>query len=202
MRRFIPGREVCPACGCKGSCRIHAYYDRFIVDFVAGRPAVSRIRVTRVICSCGRTHAILPDPIIPYRSYSLFFILRVLTEYFLHLKTVAGLCDSFLITPSMLYRWKNLFLEHRREWLGLIPSMERTVRDSLKGLAGTDPFSSFACSFFQKTGLTFLQSHKNPASPQRRHAASPPDPPSPHDKGMESSSAEVYDGIKEVNRHE
>ena len=202
MRQFVPGREVCPSCGCKGSCRVHAYYNRFVVDFVTGKPVVSRIRITRVICSCGRTHAILPDPIIPYRSYSLFFILRVLTEYFLRLKTVADLCDDFLITPSMLYRWKKLFLEHRMEWLGLIPSMERTVRDSLKTLSVTDPFSRFASSFFQKTGLTFLQSHKNPAPLRRKQTAPPLDSSPPHGKGMESTALGIYDGLKEVNRHE
>lgn len=174
MRKFVPEKEVCPACGCKGSCRVHAYYDRFVVDFVKGRSVSSRIRVTRVICSCGHTHAILPDPLIPYRSYSLFFILRVLTEYFLHLKKVAGLCNTFLITPSMLYRWKKLFLEHRREWLGLIPSMENTILASLKKLAILDPFSSFAAPFFHKTGLTFLQSHKNPARSKQKQPASPP----------------------------
>ena len=58
---FVPGREVCPACGCKGDCRVHSYYDCNIVDFVKGKQVASRIRVTRVICSCGHTHAILPD---------------------------------------------------------------------------------------------------------------------------------------------
>lgn len=202
MRKFVPGREVCPACGCKGDCRVHSYYDRHVVDFVKGKPVDSRIRVTRVICSCGHTHAILPDPLIPYRSYGLFFILRVLAEYFLRAKTVAGICDAFLITPSMLYRWKKLFLEHRREWLGLISSVEKTVRASLKDLAVTDPFSSFAASFFSRTGRSFLQSHKNPAHSLRKQAASPHDPPPPRDKGMESSSAGIYDGLKEVNRHE
>ncbi len=174
MRKFVPEREVCPACGCKGSCRVHAYYDRFVVDFVNGRSVSSRIRVTRVICSCGHTHAILPDPLIPYRSYSLFFILRVLAEYFLRAKTVTGICAAFLITPSMLYRWKKLFLEHRREWLGFIPSLEKTIRVSLRDLAIMDPFSSFAASFFRQTGLTFLQSHKNPAPLRRKQSAAPP----------------------------
>ena len=174
MRKFIPGREVCPSCGCKGSCHVHAYYDRFIVDFVKGRPVFSRIRITRVICTCGRTHAILPDPIIPYASYSLFFILRVLAEYFLHLKTVVCLCDTFLITPSMLYRWKKLFLEHRREWCGLLASLEQDIRKSLKALILKDPFSSFAASFFQRTELTFLQSHRNPAPLRRKVPAPPP----------------------------
>ena len=37
----------------------------------------------------------VPDFIIPYSGYGLFFILRVLAEYFLHLSTIEGLCRRF-----------------------------------------------------------------------------------------------------------
>ena len=53
--------ETCPFCGSKGNCRIHAYYGRKIVDFIQGRPLRTDICILRLICSCGHTHAILPN---------------------------------------------------------------------------------------------------------------------------------------------
>lgn len=172
MSSFDPGSETCPVCHRKGDCRIHAYYERFVIDFINGKPVCLTIRVLRVICSCGHTHAILPDPIIPYDSYSLFFILRVLIEYHRRSRTIIRLCEKYGITPAMLYRWKKLYQEHRCEWQGLLESIEQDVLSSLKALIRLDPFMDFASLFFQKTGLTFLQSHRNPAYFKRK-----PDPP-------------------------
>lgn len=164
--------EECPHCHRKGDCRIHAYYYRNAVDFIKRRPVVYRLRILRVICSCGRTHAILPDPIIPYSSYSLFFILHVLAAYFTHSRTISAICDSFCITPMQLYRWKALYQEHRQQWQGLLKSVEEDLLSSLKELISLDPFSSFASEFFQKTSMSFMQSHKNPAPCPR--SPSPP----------------------------
>ena len=105
MDSFDIHSEVCPICHRKGDCHIHAYYYRFAVDFIGGQPFVHRLRILRVKCSCcEHTHAILPDPIIPYDSYSLFFILRVLAEYFMHIGTITSICDKFRITHMQLYR--------------------------------------------------------------------------------------------------
>lgn len=104
MAGFCPGLQTCPCCGAKGSCRIHAYYGRSLVDFMGGVPVRHNLCVLRLICTCGHTHAILPDFIIPYSGYGLFFLLRVLAEYFLRLSTVEELCERFSITLSQLYR--------------------------------------------------------------------------------------------------
>lgn len=172
MDSFNPEKETCPLCKRTGDCHIHAYYYRFIIDFVSGVPVVDRIRITRVICSCGHTHAILPDPIIPYNSYTLLFILRILVEYHLKLKTVNRLCEDFMIPATTLYRWIRLCNEHRREWQGLLTSIEQDVLASLKNLLRKDPYSDFAIFFFQKTGMSFMQSHKNPTHSPR--IATPP----------------------------
>ena len=67
--------------------------------------------------SCGHTHAIIPDYIIPY---SLLFVLRVLGEYFLRKRTVEGMCRRYNITPSMVYSWKRVFEEYKEMWLGVL----------------------------------------------------------------------------------
>ena len=172
MESFKPEMETCPLCKRTGDCHIHAYYNRFIIDFISGAPVIDQIRIPRIICSCGHTHAILPDPIIPYDSYTLFFMLRVLAEYHLRLKTVNKICEVFMIPTTTLYRWIHLYNDHRREWQGLLSSVEQDVLDSLKNLIRKDPFSDFATFFFQKIGKSFMQSHKNPTHSPR--IAAPP----------------------------
>ena len=73
MAGFRPEMESCPVCGASHSCTTHASYERNLIDFIQGRPVYHTIKVIRVICSCGHTHAILPDLIIPYNTYGVFF---------------------------------------------------------------------------------------------------------------------------------
>ena len=73
MAGFRPEMESCPVCRASHSCTTHASYERNLIDFIQGRPVYHTIKVIRVICSCGHTHAILPDLIIPYNTYGVFF---------------------------------------------------------------------------------------------------------------------------------
>lgn len=169
MVSFRPETETCPNCKARGRCRVFAYYKRYLIDFVDGRPVVAQIRVLRVFCeSCETTHAVLFDPIIPYEQHSLLFILRVLAEHFLHRMTVEKLCEVFGICFSTFHRWKRLFEEHRREWQGTLSAIETSLIETLRMIARKEPFADFALAFFKRTGLSFLQSHKNPALCQRR----------------------------------
>ncbi|WP_350339911.1 DUF6431 domain-containing protein [Sporofaciens sp. JLR.KK001] len=164
MVGFRPQLQTCPFCGAAGSCKIHAYYDRSLVDFIDGAPVRHSLCILRLICTCGHTHAILPDFIIPYSGYGLFFILRVLAEYFLHLSTIEGLCRRFSITLSQLHRFLELFLVQKEEWLGALSSMEVSSLSFLKTLFSQPSYSDFASAFVRRFAKSFLQSHKNPAS--------------------------------------
>ena len=83
MAKFQPHLETCPLCGSTGNCHIHDYYDRSLVDFRSGIRTRYSLCVMRVFCdSCEHAHAILPDVMIPYSSFSLLFILRLLGQYF------------------------------------------------------------------------------------------------------------------------
>ena len=121
MERFKPERETCPICGSTGNCHIHHYYGRSIIDFKAGRQEKSDLCILRVFCdSCRHTHAILPDVIIPYSSYSLFFVLRLLGEYFAGLFTIEQLCERYDISQNQFFKWLALWKSHKKEWLGLL----------------------------------------------------------------------------------
>ena len=93
--------EICPSCGLKGSCHYHASYKRYLVDFKDGEPTYMQLTILRVICSCGSSHAILSDPIIPYVQYSLFYILTVLAVYSCHIMTIEHICETYSITPNL-----------------------------------------------------------------------------------------------------
>ncbi len=182
--KFIPETEACPCCGCRGSLSVFAYYDRTVIDFIEGRPQTVSFCIHRYVCSSCKhptTHALITDPIIPYCRHSLFFVLRVLAERALRLRSVDRICDTYDVSRRTFYRWLRLYEDHRREWQGLLSSMETSLRDSiLEIVRKNDPFSSFALSFFKGTGLTFLQSHQNPAHSRRRQAEPRQDFPFPH----------------------
>lgn len=163
MEQFKPELETCPICGSTGNCHIHDYYGRSIIDFKAGRQDKSHLCVLRVFCdSCQHAHAILPDIIIPYYSYSLFFILRILGEFFAGLYTIEQLCERFGISQNLLCKWLGLWKSHKKDWLGLLSDAETSDFAFLKHLAVSDGFSSFSMEFIRMTSHSFLQSHRNP----------------------------------------
>lgn len=163
MASFCPELETCPVCGARGHCRIHDYYGRRIIDIRNGVPVTDNLCVLRVFCdSCEHAHAILPDIIIPYSGYSLFFILRVLGEYFARLHTVEFLCERYLISQKQLYKWLALWKSHKAEWLGVIHNAGTTDLAFLKQLLRMNSYSVFSPEFIRLTAHSFLQSHGNP----------------------------------------
>lgn len=163
MSSYRPELDTCPFCGASHNCSFHASYERNLIDFISGRPVYHRICVHRVICSnCGHTHAILPDMIIPYSTYGIFFILRVVAEYLLHSGSVESICSRFSITHSMLYRWYRLYLEHMELWLGMLDARETSALHFLKEIVSSE-YASFSRDFILSTSFSFLQSHRNPA---------------------------------------
>ena len=168
MGLFRPELETCPICKSTGDCHIHDYYARSIIDFRAGRQKKSVLCVLRVFCdSCEHAHAILPDIIIPYSSYSLFFVMRVLGEYFARLYTIEPLCERYGISQNQLFKWTALFKAQKQEWLGLLADTETSSLSFLKNLAAGS-YSSFSMEFIRHSSRSFLQSHRNPvlASPK------------------------------------
>ncbi len=168
LSRFRPELATCPCCGVKGSCRIHAYYGRSLTDFMGGTPVRHSLCILRLICACGHTHAVLPDFVVPYSGYGLFFLLRVLAEYFLRLSTVEDLCERFSISLSQLRRWLKLFQSHKDAWLGVLSSMETSGLSFLKSLAARPAYSDFASAFVRCFAKSFLQSHRDQADYRRQ----------------------------------
>ena len=165
---FQPQQEQCPYCCARGMFVRFGSYERNVIDMIDGVPHCHSISVQRVLCrNCSRTHALLPDFIIPYDQYSLAFILHVLAAYFTHNKTVDELCGWAQITPSILYRWKTLFIKHRSLWLTVLEQLAAASCQFLDYIVELPHPSGFLRAFFRKASFSFLQSHENPANSRK-----------------------------------
>ena len=167
LEDFDPEFERCPSCNALGLCRKHGSYERWLTDIDHGEPIDLRIKIPRVICSCGHTHGVNTDGIVPYRWYSLPFILFVLGLYLSGSMTIEKLCKDYGISHSTLYRWLSVYLDHKLWWLGALQSDRTTALTFLNILLNYPVFSDFTRKFFQKTLFSFLQSHANPANCDR-----------------------------------
>ncbi len=158
MDNFQVDKATCPNCGAKHNCTFFSSYSRNMITFENSSNTCHNIVITRVFCnSCSRTHAILPDNLIPYGSYSLSFILTVLRAYFLGPKTITILCDYFQISISTLYGWVNLFKEHKHHWLGVL---DDAITSSIKFI--DDLFSKEVSLrlFYKIINVSFLEPFK------------------------------------------
>lgn len=151
---------VCPICGAKHACSYHDDYERCLIYYESRKTVYSPVNIPRVICeSCGHTHAILPEILIPYGSYSILFILTVLRDYYFRSSSVQKLCNQYQIAVSTLYMWKRLFNKHKKLWLGLL---EDAATPALNFLDFLMDFSKGVLSqelkhFFLSHDFSFLQ---------------------------------------------
>ena len=157
MQHFQPHLETCPICGSTGNCHIHDYYGRSIVDLRSGKKSKEELCILRVFCeSCGHAHAVLPDFIIPYSSYSLFFILYVLGQYFARLAPVEQICGRSGISGKQLFKWLALWKSHKQIWLGILADSETTDKAFWQSLQEKENYSFFSSDFTRLTSHSFL----------------------------------------------
>ena len=171
MAQFRPELETCPICNSTGNCHIHDYYGRSIIDFDAGQRTNADLCVLRVFCdSCEHAHAVLPDAIIPYSSFSLLFVLRLLGQYFADLGSVEQLCERFGVSQNLFYKWLKLWNSHKQRWLGVLADSETSSISFWKKLYEQERYSDFSMEFIRSTSYTFLQAHKNPVLQSSKNA--------------------------------
>lgn len=152
------GLERCPLCQTKGSLYDFARYNRYLVELENCHPVTQVISVKRYRCSsCGRTHAVLSSTLVPYRSYSLRFILKILQDYFLRQKTVGQICAAAGIAVSTLYCLKALFLTQKAVWLGVLDDLSTPAATFIGGISGKSLrqfHQRFRCSFLERMNVT------------------------------------------------
>gem|GEM_PF-5667824 len=125
-------KQECPHCHAKGCISSFSHYHQFLIEVGRHGLVEHAISVPRMFChSCGHIHAVLSSCLIPYRSYSLRFILTLLRYYFLRQYTVQQLCEVYGIAVSTLYAWKQLFFHQKAVWLGVLTDLSLTNRTFL-----------------------------------------------------------------------
>ena len=145
--------QVCPYCNSKERMIPHDTYSRYMITIKGNRIESVLLRIPRVKCtSCGHTHAVLPEMLIPYSSYSLRFVLTVLKDYFLHVHTVGQICEAYQIAHSTLYAFRALFLSHKRLILGVLNDALEQAVDFIAELDG-----QFLFRFWKSFRFSFLQ---------------------------------------------
>jgi transposase-like protein len=162
---FRPGEAVCPSCGAKGRLKRHGAYTRDLIVHGSGGVTRHIIRVPRFYClSCKRTHAMLPDILIPFSSFSLFFVLAVCQDYFQGRDTVSQILERYQISIATLYAWKKRLLRHKRLILGALTDAVTPAPTFLAGLFPRDATPSLLSGlsgFHANFGFSFLQNQPN-----------------------------------------
>lgn len=155
LKSFRPSRMVCPACKAKGGHTPIRSYTRMMITVKNGKREEHVVSIPLYKCpSCGHSHAILPDVLIPYGSYSLRFILTVLKAYLERTCTVRTLCDKWQIAVSTLYDWIHLFASQYSAWRGILCQI---LWVTSKALQDTSDTAAFPSAFFSQFGFSFFQ---------------------------------------------
>lgn len=182
----LPPNQPRPYCSARGCLRLFDHYPRYLVEWEGNAQKTSTVTVQRYICdSCGHTHALLPSCLIPYKSYSLRFLLIVLWAYFIRTCPVEHICAHYGITISMLYRWLQLFRQHKGLWLGMLKNMSVLPVPFINSMDST-----LLEGFFQTFRFSYPEGYT--AQIRRCCHSSPVAPKVSHNAGMESRSASCY----------
>jgi hypothetical protein len=159
----------CPLCNAKGRLKQIKPYERHMISVTNGAREDTVLSVRRFLCeSCGHTHALLPDILVPFGSYSLRFILTVLAGYLERPGTVADYCAQWQIGVSTLYGWIHLFISHYNAWCLILDRILWVCRDALQSVSSVPAFPS---GFLSRYGFSFLQG----TWPSQSGRVNPPD---------------------------
>lgn len=148
--------QTCPFCGSSSNHKVYSSYERSMISFDAGERRNYLVKVPRIKCHCGHTHAVLPDILIPYGSYSLRFILLVLCDYLIRKLPVEEFCLKYQIVKSTLYTWIHLFLQHYNLLAGILSSIDSLDLCSVERIWS---YTSLTKDFYSRFRFSFMQQH-------------------------------------------
>lgn len=123
----------CPACGAK--IVLHAKYERKVK--VPEAVLIVIITIIRYRCTgCGKTHAILPDFLAPYRRYAMPVIeaaVAAVVEDKIPLEKAPGDQD-----PATTRRWVQRFLGKAEQAAGALGSILMSLKQEFRSLVVGD----------------------------------------------------------------
>lgn len=139
---LLPLYQIRCVCGQVGYLVHHAYYNRK----VKRRKETIDLCVLRVKCqSCGRTHAILTDQIVPYEQVAVDIQQDMILHSIWSPEIQQLLEDNPQITESDVAAVKRRFRKH---WKERLAAMGKEITDSISDLIRT-AFAYFHRQFMQ-----------------------------------------------------
>ena len=95
---------VCPYCGGKEST-YYGNYRRNVIEINEKRVETT-IKIKRLKCrECGKTHAVIPTFLIPYKQHTVETVNEVLKEKIVEEKTSREIEESTGVTRQLLRKW-------------------------------------------------------------------------------------------------
>lgn len=105
-------------CGCHGDFVRHGYYNRSVKAALRSRV----IRILRVRCkSCGKTHALLPECLVPYSSVPLKVHVEILRAFMAGQSTQPIMEATPIIDESTI---GYIIRQFKRHWLPRLASFQ------------------------------------------------------------------------------
>ena len=115
MDCLSPDTQACPYCGCKGKCRIHAYYGRTLIDIIGGKQVKSSLCVLRLICRHCKHLEVDAGPALLFNTMggvfntmaggriwgTIFFLFMTFAAF----STVLAVCENILACVRELTGW-------------------------------------------------------------------------------------------------
>jgi hypothetical protein len=161
---------VCPSCGADNLYPNYSSYERTMISFDENGRKEIIVSIPRCKCSCGKTHALIPDILIPFSSYSLRFILITLWKFMCRKTSVEVFCYEHCIAVSTIYKWIHLFRLHYNLLVGAINEISKLSTDAITYIVSTQNLTG---SFFNRFHFSFLQNRG--ITTDCNHMPDPPD---------------------------
>lgn len=154
----------CPKCGANHSLIRHGTYDRNLILLDASNIIRElKFNVLRVKCkSCGSTHTILPNDIIPYCIYSFSFIITLLSKRYIYKEKITDISENLSVSFQMIYFFISKILKFLDSASIVLRNLGSycvsNLSSIIKFISTYNKFNNFSYQYFFFTRRVFLMS--------------------------------------------
>ncbi|MDF2701045.1 MAG: ISChy3, orf1 [Haloplasmataceae bacterium] len=154
---LVLGNYFCPHCKAKGKMNYHAEYDRKVITLVGNQIVYEKLSIVRLKCySCNRTHALLPNFLIPYQTHGYTIVMECLFDY-INGKSLFYIYDKYGVSPQLLYSWIKKFKLHSERVCILLKSKIKPIKQIIKLIYVFNDLWNLLTDYFNENKCCFMQ---------------------------------------------
>lgn len=154
----------CPRCNTSKHFVNHCSYVRNICSIVDSKIISTTIEILRLKCnSCGQTHALLPDDVIPYCYYGKSFVMHCLKLYYIDNKNVSEIVSLTNTYEKLIYKFLKIYsgefcslMFFLKSYLSIYLETKTPPRKIFSILNSIENFKNFLKEYFSSTNRVFL----------------------------------------------